>query len=368
MPHKVTLASLSPQHKITPAARDSKLYWLQALRGVAALMVLFFHMAPHWALAPLLNNVTGIMRFGFAGVDVFFMLSGFVVYMSAQSVVSLTGVLHFIKRRALRIYLGYWPALLVTALGSVWLLNAELPRLEHMLGSIFLLYPSIFDNWLPTAWSLTYELYFYSWIAGIVLLPARYRMQSVVLLILGLTLWNTFWLTVYPELVYGGAQPLRFLLTGYGLEFLTGVVLAEVFKKFKNQWPRPAIMLPLCLSLVCSGLALGTTSHFFDRVEIMRVGSFGVFALGLFLMTLTLQAHHFKAPNWLVVTGDASFSLYLLHTFLLSLAGQFRFNYLQGNAPLIFLLSVLLPVGITLLSITWFKTIEYPLMRKVLHR
>jgi peptidoglycan/LPS O-acetylase OafA/YrhL len=85
-------------------------------------------------------------------------------------------------------------------------------------------------------------------------------------------------------------------------------------------------------------------------------------------MTLTLQANQFRAPKWLVLTGDASFSLYLLHTFLLSLAGLFRFNHLQGNATLILVFSVLMPVGITLLSVAWFKSIEYPLMRRVLHR
>ena len=352
---------------MTPPANDQKLYWLQALRGVAALMVMFFHMEPHWALAPPLNNFAGIMRFGFSGVDVFFMLSGFVVYMSAQNVISLLDVLQFIKRRAIRIYLGYWPALLVTALGSALILKAELPSATRMLGSIFLLYPSLFDNWLTTAWSLTYELYFYGWIAGIVLLPARYRLQAIVLIIMGLTLWSSLWLMVQPQNVYGGGQPLRFLLTAYGVEFLTGAVLAEIYKKYNSCWPRPAIMLPLYVSLVCLGLALGTTSHFFDRVEIMRVGSFGVFALGLFLMALTLQTHQFRAPKWLVMTGDASFSLYLLHTLLLSLAGGFRFKYLQDNATLILLFSALMPVGITLLSVAWFKFIEYPLMRRALH-
>ena len=354
--------------KVTSQGSDQKLYWLQALRGAAALMVMFFHMTPHWALVPPLDKLTGIMRFGFAGVDVFFMLSGFVVYMSAQNVISLSGVLQFIKRRALRIYLGYWPALLVTAVGSTWVLNAELPSVRRMLGSILLLYPSLFDNWLTTAWSLTYELYFYSWIVGIVLLPTRYRVQVIVLVIFGLSLWNSLWLLTQPEIVYGGGQPLRFLLTGYGVEFLTGAILAEIYKKFKDRWPRPAIIVPLCLSLVCVGLALGSTSHFFDRVEIMRAGSFGVFALGLFLMTMTLQANQLQAPKWLVLTGDASFSLYLLHTFLLSLAGLFRFYYLQGNATMVLLFSVLMPVGITLLSVVWFKSIEFPLMRKVLHK
>ncbi len=351
--------------KTGPSQSDKRLDWLQALRGIAALMVVFFHMAPHWALAPPLDGFTDIMHFGFAGVDVFFILSGFVVWGTAQRVQSPIGILQFVKRRALRIYLGYWPVLLATVAGSAWVFSAELPSVRVMLGSIFLLYPSLFDNWLPTAWSLTYELYFYSWIACMVLLPARYRLRSIVATIMVLALWNALWLMVQPQIVYGGEQPLRFFLTGYGVEFLTGSLIAEIYKKFRDNWPHPAIMLPLCLALICMGLAIGTTSPFFDRVEIMRAGSFGVFALGLFLATLTLQSGQFKAPSWLVVIGDASFSLYLLHPFLLDLAGALRFKYL-GNGPVpILIASLLLPVAVTGVSILWFKRIEYPLMRRV---
>lgn len=344
----------------------NKLNWLQALRGVAALMVVFFHMEPHWALAYPLNKLTGIMHFGFAGVDVFFILSGFVVYTSAQKLLHPTEILSFIKRRALRIYLGYWPALLVTAIGSVWLLNSGLPPVRTMVGSVFLVYPSYFDNWLPTAWSLTYELYFYSWIVLIVMLPVRYRLQSVVLGIMVLTIWNTLWLMIEPQTVYGGGQSLRFILTGYGIEFLTGALIADIYRQHKTGWPRLAFMLPLCLSLIFIGLALGTTSPFFDRVEMMRVGSFGVFALGLFLLMLTLESCPFRAPKWLVLVGDASFSLYLLHPFLLSLAGLFRFSYLESNQSLVLTYSVLMPIAITGVSIVWFKFVEYPLMRRLL--
>lgn len=346
----------------------TKLHWLQALRGLAVLMVVFFHMAPHWALAPPLDNFVGMMRFGFAGVDLFFILSGFVVYLSAERALSPTEIWQFIKRRTLRIYLGYWPALLVVTLFSTLIFNADLPPLKKMIGSVLLLYPSLFDNWLPTAWSLTYELYFYCWIACIVCLPLRYRLGSIAITIMVLTLWNTFWLMHQPENVYGGGQPLRFVLTGYGVEFLAGALLAEIYKKFKNNWPHPALMLPLSSSLCFIGLAIGTTSHFFDRVEIMRVGSFGIFAMGLFLMALTLESSKFEAPKWLVLVGDASFSLYLLHPFLLTVAGSLRFRYLQGDQTLILIASFLLPIILTMVAILWFKGVEHPLMRKILHK
>ena len=128
--------------------------WLQALRALAALAVLFFHMAPHWALSPHLAPAQAWMHWGFSGVDVFFVLSGFVVYQTADK--PSYSARRFLLRRGLRIYLGYWPVLLLTA-ALAWAASAW-PPLGKAVRSALLLSPSLFDNWVPTAWSLTYEL------------------------------------------------------------------------------------------------------------------------------------------------------------------------------------------------------------------
>ncbi len=345
-----------------------KLDWLQALRGVAALMVVFFHMAPHWELVPALSSFTAPMKFGFSGVDVFFVLSGFVVYGSTRRIVTKADVLHFVRRRVLRIFLGYWPALLLVAAGSIWILESKLPESGKMIGSIFLIYPSLFDNWLPTAWSLTYELYFYSWIACIIWLPLRYRLQMLVICVLILTLWNVGWLMFQQTATYHGHQGFRFLLTGFGIEFLAGALLAGFYNHQKGNWPKPWIAVPLALSVSAIGLATGMTSPLFDRVEIMRVASFGIFAMGLFLITLTLQASHFRAPNWLVRIGDASFSLYLLHPFFLDVAVNLRMKHFNHNPDGVLVAALLMPLVFVALSMVWFKFIEYPLMQFFLNR
>jgi exopolysaccharide production protein ExoZ len=61
-----------------------KNHWIQVLRGVAALMVVFFHLGEYWALVPELHITKVVTHWGFAGVDIFFVLSGFVVYQSVD--------------------------------------------------------------------------------------------------------------------------------------------------------------------------------------------------------------------------------------------------------------------------------------------
>ena len=148
----------------------TKLEWIQSLRAVAALMVLFFHIGPHLAAAPLLAPLQGLTQWGFSGVDIFFVLSGFVVYRTAKSSMQAYDTATFVRHRLLRVYSGYWPALIAFAFVSVVLLRVPLPPLEKILLSSVLAYHDLFDNWLGAAWSLTYELSFYGWIVVLVLL------------------------------------------------------------------------------------------------------------------------------------------------------------------------------------------------------
>ena len=340
--------------------------WIQALRGIAALMVLFFHMHPHWDLHPMLSWTTAATRWGFSGVDIFFTLSGFVVYQSARRTISQNGLWPFARKRLLRIYLGYWPVLLLMALTTVFIYEADLPPVRKMIFSTLLLYPNIWDNWLAPAWSLTMEIYFYLWIGLIALAPARHQVKLIVCTMVLLTAWGLLWLGVDHQMVFNGEQPLRYLLTGLGLEFLAGALVAQAHAAHARIFQTTGPTVALCVVLMAAGMALGTTSPYFDRVEVMRVASFGVFGVAALVLALTLEHARVSPPPWLIAVGNASYSLYLLHTLLLDVSGRLRFA--QGisspSALLPFLLA--LPVVIVLLSLLWFRWVEKPLMKAAL--
>ena len=348
----------------TPVKTD--LHWIQALRGIAALMVLFFHMHPHWDLLPVLSVTSTVTRWGFSGVDIFFALSGFVVYRSAQRTVAARGIWPFIKKRLLRIYLGYWPVLLLIALTTVTVYHGSLPPLKKMVFSALLLYPNIWDNWLAPAWSLTMEIYFYLWIALIALLPQRYQIKVILCVMVVLTAWGIGWLIADRPSVFNGQQPLRYGLTGLGLEFLAGALLAHAYERKASLFKTPQATVPLCILLMAGGIVLGMSSPYFDRVEIMRVASFGAMGLSALVLALTLEQTRFTPPGWLVAIGNASYSLYLLHTFLLDASGRVRsfFGIVSPSALLPFLLA--LPVVIVLISLLWYRWVEKPIMKAAL--
>ena len=344
----------------------ANLQWIQTLRGIAALMVLFFHMHPHWDLVPVLSITSTVTRWGFSGVDIFFVLSGFVVYRSARRTIPSHGTWPFIKKRLLRIYLGYWPVLLLVGVLTVFVYHGNLPPFKKMLLSTLLLYPNIWDNWLTPAWSLTMEIYFYLWITLIALLPQRHQIKAIAGVIVLLTAWGTAWLIIDPTGVFNGQQPLRYELTGLGIEFLGGALLARAYDARARIFQSPSTTIPLCLLLMTAGIGIGTTSPYFDRVEVMRAASFGIMGISTLVLALTLEQTSINPPTWLVTVGDASYSLYLLHTILLDAGGRIRMDLgiTSPSALLIFMLA--LPVMIVLLSGLWYRWVERPIMKAAL--
>ena len=347
-----------------PGKKD--LHWIQALRGIAALMVLFFHMHPHWDMVPLLSTTSIVTRWGFSGVDIFFALSGFVVYRSAHRSIPKHGIWPFMRKRLLRIYLGYWPVLLLIAGITVFLYESDLPPLKNTVFSALLLYPNISDNWLPPAWSLTTEIYFYSWIALIALLPQRHQIKAIIGVMALLAAWGLGWLIADLPRVFSGHQPLRFVFTAMGLEFLGGALLSHAYERRANWFRRPGLTATLCTALMAGGIAIGMTSPFFDRVEIMRATSFGVMGLSALLLAITLEQTRLTPPSWLVAVGDSSYSLYLLHTFLLDASGRIRLIHDISTPSQLLPFLLALPVAIVLLSLLWYRLIERPLMKAAL--
>lgn len=134
------------------------------LRGVACLSVVAFHLfsrgpaigAMPGAHFPLLDAVA---RYGYLGVHLFFMISGFVILMSAQGATPRS----FAVSRASRLYPALWAGATLTA-GAAWLLQDSLYM--HTLGT-YLVNLTMLPHWFDMPyvdgayWSLSYELHFY---------------------------------------------------------------------------------------------------------------------------------------------------------------------------------------------------------------
>ena len=292
-----------------PTASRPTYRLIQVLRAIAALMVVLHHATitllarNHFSMTEWIN--------GASGVDIFFVISGFVMTISSAPLRSATHPARtFLARRIERVVPMYWivTAVKVAVLLVVpaWGLNG-LGTPGHVLGS-FLFIPSFnptgaLEPVVVVGWTLNFEMAFYVLFA--VALALRVRLLWIITPpLLCFALFRVF----HPP---AGPMWVQFFESTLVLEFLLGVLLGLAL-----PWVR-RLPWPLGLMLLVGGflpLLLWAEPNF----DFWRGVRWGVPALAVVAGALSLE-HRWgaRSPRWALELGDASYSIYLVHTFAL---------------------------------------------------
>jgi exopolysaccharide production protein ExoZ len=286
---------------------------IQALRAVAALLVVLLHAFETWGerVDPTAAGVN--WENGAAGVDIFFIISGFVMVISSRRLVDRAGAWRiFLWHRVVRIVPLYWLLTTVKILAVVILGDVVLRTtldFNFVAGS-YLFLPVTdsaghFRPVLPVGWTLTYEFLFYLLFA--VALAIRVDVLRIVIPGLGLIAvaalartetwpaWTILFDTIVVEFVFGVALA-KWTLRGFHLP--------------------PAIAGGLVLAGFTSILMLPMVSEN-TRVLTWGLPAFAVVAGAVSLEPLVGPV----LPRWLLTLGDASYSIYLSHGFVLPVLG-----------------------------------------------
>lgn len=297
-------------------AKSPLLTTIQAGRGVAAIMVVMCHARTVLGLPQYLGrNVLGYVgSFGHAGVDFFFVLSGFIIWTVHKSDVGRPRALGgYLYKRFSRIYPAYWVAVVLTFLmsflsdHSAWLKIQGMDR--GILVSSLLLLPLHASNpLLGVAWTLQHEVLFYAVFA--VLIANRTAGLSLIAAWLGLVVYSLFLpLDAWPW------TPVN-LLTGfagssYHLQFLAGVGAAWLVAR--GSLPRPVLVATIGVVVFCvTGIAENTgVIHYPGRPGQFLYGiSAALVVAGL--ATGERRGEVSASRPW-VFMGAASYSIYLIH-------------------------------------------------------
>ena len=293
-----------------------KIESLQVLRALAALSVFAFHIRTYYSATG--GSEIVLMGWGFMGVDVFFVLSGFVVAYTSFQTEGTQESIWFLIRRASRVYLGYWPFLFAGIILVHYVNPAKLTS-QSIWTSFFLTAPDMFLLIVGIAWTLVFELFFYGLFAFLICLKKEWRIYLLAFLALLVLSWNCYWQIRFPELVQVGAMPVKFFFSGLVLEFLTGSLLAYGYLRIGALSTRNALLLIAGLAaLVAALMSLAIGDPRVRSHELFRAIYLGGSSAALIFIFLTLENQFsVKFPQFLVRLGDASYSLYLLHGFAL---------------------------------------------------
>jgi exopolysaccharide production protein ExoZ len=117
----------------------NKVINIQFLRAVAAFIVVLYHTAYHYFAVVDFSttNIFSIVKnFGYVGVDLFFVTSGYVIWVSTRNVSNFVGIMSFVYGRLTRIYFGYWPYFFILLI-ITYLFSRELLNTVDIVGSFF---------------------------------------------------------------------------------------------------------------------------------------------------------------------------------------------------------------------------------------
>lgn len=284
---------------------SNRLLELDAMRGIAALMVVFFHFTVDREQAKLGFNL------GVTGVDFFFIISGFVIFLTLSKT---KHWMDFVVSRFSRLYPAYWAALIITAIaimvfslyegrsfqGLMWQVAGNMTMFNH-----YMKIPNLDGSY----WTLIIEMQFYI----IMLLVFRLKWLNRIVLLgtigLGAVLFNHF--------VISEVSPYLFKISRGLLQFVSHLPLffaGILFYKIKFE-SRDKSLLLLLLLVACF---IAQVILFHDGGKSMDYISQGQYTAMLALYFAIFTFYAFNKPLPLVngatmFLGKISYSLYLIH-------------------------------------------------------
>ena len=279
----------------------NKIEIIEFLRFIAALFVVFVHIP--------------VFGFGSFGVDIFFIISGFVMMYSTEN-----NYKNFFLKRLIRILPSYYLftfGVFIIALNFPNVLNNTTANLDHLLKSIFFIpfdkngtghFPILF-----LGWTLNYEMFFYSLFALSLLINNKFRSIFTSYAILAIfILCNS--VKNYPLFAYGD------LIV---FEFILGIITYELIFK-KNYFNSILILLTILIGLMISDV--NTYNH--------RLITYG-FPIAFAFSLIIFKFKSIKLPSLFLILGESSYALYLTHPYIIQffdkITGWYSGNLFQKN-------------------------------------
>lgn len=250
---------------------------------------------------------------GSAGVDVFFVLSGFIIWVT--TVEKNLSTADFLYRRWFRIVPLYWLVTLFVAATLIFapsIFNSLRFDLKNTVYSLFFI-PALNEalhEIVPTyiqGWTINYEIFFYMVFALVMLTPRRFWLALITLTLLACTILGFLGL-------HGGNVQLDFWTRPIVLEFLFGVLLGAMFL---NKLIPSRLVALACIAVAV--ITLLTTAFFAltfppSGANILRVAAWGAPAALLVYGLVALEVRGYVVPlKLLSALGDWSYSIYMTH-------------------------------------------------------
>lgn len=291
---------------------EARFLFVDGLRGIAALIVVIYHFQE--AIQETSTSWTWgwieiLFSYGYLGVDIFFVLSGFVIsYSIRNGNFNAKYLVKFGARRSIRLDPAYYCTIFLE-LALIYLglylfsdLDTNIPDIPTILSHFIYAQDLLgFENIVSVFWTLCYEFQFYIFLVGSLVLAqqlnlGQYRLNLVFFL-------STF-IFFYSVLIFFGPleNPIRGLFIDRWWQFFAGCLLTlHIFGRLPS-WHFPAALIAILAASILdleggidNGLITVTT------------------CLAIYIASLKNKMHVLLSNDWAQLMGKLSYSIYLLH-------------------------------------------------------
>lgn len=319
---------------------------IDLLRFVAAMLVLLHHFATYAASRPEVVFEPAERAYGFlamfenigaTGVEIFFVISGFVISMSALPLAGGAGALKFAMDRAIRILPALWISAVISLIALLYAGEAVLPLLDRLVRSAVL---SPIGPYIDgVVWSLVVEAVFYLLI-GLAIAFARPLPLLKIAFALGVA--SSLYLAVLLAVTLRGDEqlvallsrfPFKVFLMRYGVFFAIGMLLWHV----TNQANRPGRLSALVVFTLFAIVAI-VLGNWGDPTRAAGAVAVWIGAM-IFLVAAIRWNDYVKQSATLRMLGDMSYTIYLNH-YTTGMVVVYALHQAGIGGPLSFLLAL----------------------------
>ena len=337
---------------------DQSLNSLQILRGVAASIVAFYHSylitaQPDYIGEHVFENVNSR---GWLGVNLFFVLSGFIILLAhRRDIGNPKSIPNYALKRFIRIYPIYW-IFLTTFIGAAaaGIGHPDFEWEATNLLSSYLLIKFVDPLTLPlrVAWTLFYEMIFYLAFAVFLI---NLRVGVAVFALWAITILVAVFCFDHRDLTP---------LNAWNLYFPIGMLSYLAYSRLPYR-AGPPILAIGCVSFVAIASTYLGERDTFTANDPMSALAF-IFPCAFIIVGAALSERHYnwKAPRPFLLLGEASYSIYLVHSAVISLLAIFysKFHLTFLPATLFFFLSAISSV---VAGVIIHKLVEVPVLRLI---
>lgn len=321
--------------------KGNRLFELDALRGIAAVLVVLFHYTERYGqLYGHPHEPIVKISFGHYGVHLFFIISGFVIFLTLEKTKK---PLDFIVSRISRLYPAYWTGVFVTFL---CISTFGLPGREISLSDAFINL-SMIQSWIrvPSVdgvyWTLSIELKFYIIMFGLYLTNNLKRINIFASIWIGLIIID---ILIYKFFQIRMIGPLRtILIFEYGSLFIAGIFFYKLKCGEKGVLLHSIIWLGLIGILIADGVEKAIVVLFYYAL-------FYLFVYGKL---------SFLKQKILIFLGAISYTLYLVHQNIGYIIMNGFYKYFENSTAAI---TIALCISLSIATvITYF--VEKPMLK-----